>query len=74
MNMKSYRKVNVLKMRNNKFAEQFLADIAKRQEYWERYGQMSDEEKRQLKLEQEQEAQILDDIVAQTTGVRPSWF
>jgi len=64
----------VLKMRNNKFAEQFLADIAKRQEYWERYGQMSDEEKRQLKLEQEQEAQILDDIVAQTTGVRPSWF
>ena len=64
----------MLKMRNNKFAEQFLADIAKRQEYWERYGQMSDEEKRQLKLEQEQEAQILDDIVAQTTGVRPSWF
>ena len=63
-------------MRNNKFAEQFLADIAKRQEYWERYGQMSDEEKRQLKLEQEQEqeAQILDDIVAQTIGVRPSWF
>ena len=61
-------------MRNNKFAEQFLADIAKRQEYWERYEQLSDEEKRQLKLEQEQEAQILDDIVAQTTGVRPSWF
>lgn len=61
-------------MRNNNFAEQFLANIAKQKESQERYGQMSDEEKRQLKLEQEQEAQILDDIVAQTTGVRPSWF
>ena len=61
-------------MRNNKSTEQFLADIAKKQKSWERYDQMSDEEKQQLKLKQEQEAQILDDIVAQATGTRPSWF
>lgn len=61
-------------MRNNNITKQFLADIAKQKESQERYEQLSEEEKRQLKLEQEQEAQILDDIVAQTTGVRPSWF
>lgn len=61
-------------MRNNNFAEQFLADIAKQKERQERYEQLSEKEKRQIKLGQEQEAQILDDIVAQTTGVRPSWF
>lgn len=61
-------------MRANNFTEQFIADIAKRQESWERYDRMSDEEKRQLKRKQEQEAQALDDIVAQATGARPSWF
>lgn len=61
-------------MRNNKSTEQFLADIAKRQESWERYDRMSDEEKQQLRLKQEQEARTLADIVAQATGVRPSWF
>lgn len=61
-------------MRNNNSAERFLAEIAKQKERQERYEQLSDEEKQQLKLEQKQEAQILDDIVAQTTGGRPSWF
>lgn len=61
-------------MRNNNSTEQLLADIAKRQESWERYDRMSDEEKQQLRLKQEQEARTLDDIVAQATGVRPSWF
>lgn len=33
-------------MRNNKLAEQFLADIAKQKESRERYEQLSDEEKK----------------------------
>lgn len=61
-------------MRNNNIAEQFLADIAKRQESWERYEQMSDEEKRQLKLEQEHERECLNDVIEQATGSNPSWF
>ena len=61
-------------MRNNNIAEQFLADIAKQKESKERYEQMSDEEKEQLKLEQDRERECLNNIVEQVTGSNPSWF
>lgn len=61
-------------MRNNNFAERFLADIAKRQKGWERYEQLSEAEKQQLKLEQERECECLNNIVEQVTRSNPSWF
>lgn len=61
-------------MRINNSAERFLAEIAKRQEGWERYEQLSEEEKRQLKIEQERERECLNNIVEQVTGSNPSWF
>lgn len=61
-------------MRTNSFTKQFLAEVAKSQKYWERYEQLSDEEKRQLKLEQERERECLNNIVEQVTGSNPSWF
>ena len=61
-------------MRNNNSAERFLADIAKQKERQERIEQMSAEEKRQLKIEQERERECLNNIVEQVTGSNPSWF
>lgn len=61
-------------MRNNKITERFLAEIAKQKERQERYEQLSDEEKRQLKLEQERECECLNNIVEQVTGSNPSWY
>lgn len=61
-------------MRNNKLAEQFLADIAKQKESRERYEQLSDEEKQQLKIEQERESECLNNVIEQITGSNPGWF
>ena len=61
-------------MRNNNSAERFLAEIAKQKERQERYEQLSDEEKQQLKLEQERERECLNNIIKQVTGSNPSWY
>ena len=74
MNMKSYQKVRVLRMRNNNFAEQFLVDIARQKESQELYKQLSDEEKRQRKIEQERERECLNNLIEQTAGSNPIWF
>lgn len=61
-------------MKINNSTEQFLADIAKQKESRERYERLSEEEKRQLRLEQERERECLNNIVEQVTGSNPSWF
>ncbi len=61
-------------MRINNFTEQFLVDIAKQKERQERIERMSDEEKRQLKLEQERKQECLNNMIEQVTGSNPSWF
>lgn len=73
--MRSYPKARVqYRMKINNFTEQFLADIAKQKENHERYERLSDEEKRQLKIEQEHENECLNNIIEQVTGSNPSWF
>lgn len=64
----------MLRMRSNNFTEQFLADIAKQKESRERYERLSEEEKRQLKIEQEHENECLNNVIEQVTGSNPSWF
>lgn len=61
-------------MKINNFTEQFLADIAKQKENHERYERLSDEEKRQLKIEQERESECLNNVIEQITGSNPGWF
>ena len=61
-------------MRNNNFTEQFLAAIAKQKESRERYERLSDEEKRQLKIEQERENECLNNLIEHVTGSNPEWF
>lgn len=74
MNMRSYPKARVLRMTINNFTEQFLADIAKQKENRERYERLSEEEKQQLKIEQERESECLNNVIEQITGSNPGWF
>lgn len=75
MNMKSYPKASVqYRMKINNFTEQFLADIAKQKENRERYERLSEEEKQQLKIEQERESECLNNVIEQITGSNPGWF
>lgn len=74
MNMRSYPKARVLRMKINNFTEQFLADIAKQKENRERYERLSEEEKQQLKIEQERESECLNNVIEQITGSNPGWF
>lgn len=60
---------------DNTFTQKFLDDIKKQQANREAYELLTDEEKEAYKREkQEEEAEILDRIVGEATGVRPSVY
>ena len=59
---------------DNTFAQKFLDNIKKQQANREAYEQLTDEEKETYKHKKQEEVEILDQIVGEATGVRPSIY
>lgn len=59
---------------NNTFTQRFMDNIKKQQANRKAYEQLTDEEKEVYKCKKQEEAEILDRIVGEATGVRPSIY
>ena len=61
-------------MRDRTELNAFVENIIQQQKNREAYEKLSDAEKEQITAERKQEAELLDQIVYDATGVRPSWY